>query len=51
MSDQGPQRKKVERSEADVYINSLNHVRSVSDFIRAIQGGIGQGIREFTVMS
>ena len=31
-----------------IYIYSLNHVRSVSEFIRSIRSGIGQGYQEIT---
>lgn len=39
----------VERQGIDIYIYSLNHVRSVSEFIRSIRSGIEQGYQEFSI--
>lgn len=49
MPFQTVQSSNVERQGIDIYIYSLNHVRSVSEFIRSIRSGIGQGYQEFSI--
>ena len=49
MPYQTVQSSNVERQGIDIYIYSLNHVRSVSEFIRSIRSGIEQGYQEFSI--